>query len=173
MNHERLHTKLRSLLTFSLLLTMISICFSTTSANETITPPEITKDMKCGNCNMKPAMYPAWQTTIIYEGNNSVAFDGSKCMFKYAFRPQEKDKKIKTILVKDFLSGNWINGMKAHYVIGSKQMGPMGKELIPFAELHEAEIFSKEHGGTIAPYTAISKNTLKPLMGHMKQMKKM
>lgn len=141
-----------------------------TSVLQAETPPEISSETTCGNCNMKPAMYPKWQTMIVFENNETVAFDGCKCMFSYSFNQQGKNKKIKTVWVKDFSNEQWINGMTAHYVINSKTMGPMGKELIPFAELTDAEEFMKKQGGTISDYNNISIEQLKPLMGTMMKM---
>jgi len=142
------------------------------SSPQANTPPEISADTRCSNCNMKPAMYPKWQTIIVYDNDETATFDGCKCMFKYSLGKRENKRKIKTVWVKDFANGTWINGQKAHYVIGSTTMGPMGKELIPFSTLASAEEFSKKEGGIISDYKHISMETLKPLMNEKMKMKK-
>jgi nitrous oxide reductase accessory protein NosL len=73
--------------------------------------------------------------------------------------------------VKDFKTTAWLDGRAAHYVIDSKELGPMGKELIPFTTRAAAEEFQKANGGTIETYANINMDTIKPLMGGM-QMKK-
>ena len=142
-----------------------------------ITPQDITSTMSCPTCGMYPAKYPAWQTQVIFTDNSHVAFDGGKCMFRYLlntkqFDPNRTSEDIAQVLVKDFLSGTWIDGKKAAYVVGSSVMGPMGKELIPFSSLSSAQAFQQQNGGSIAHYEEITMATVKPLMGGMMHHKK-
>jgi len=74
---------------------------------------------------------------------------------------------VDAVWVREFNTGDWIDAKKAHYVIGSGEMGPMGKELIPFADAESAGTFQKEHGGQVSQYDTINMETLKPLMGKM------
>ena len=135
-------------------------------------PQTITEGMRCAACGMVPHRYPQWQTQVIFTDGTLAAFDGSKCMFRFLlnmqkFAPERKPEQLAAVWVKDFKTGAWLDGKKAHYVIDSKEMGPMGKELIPFATRAAAEEFQKASGGTIETYTNISMATLKPLMGGM------
>ena len=143
-------------------------------------PQVIPDDLSCGKCGMFPARYPKWQTQIIFDDGKMNAFDGSKCMFGFIFKMGEYDPhhtkdNIAAVWVRDFNSGEWVNGKEANYVVGSDVMGPMGKELIPFSAKQEADVFQKEHGGQLATFDAITMATLKPLMGkmHMKGKMKM
>jgi copper chaperone NosL len=157
------------LVTISLSLIMIS---TGQGSQDVSAPQEITKDISCAKCGMFPAKYPKWQTQIVFNDGEMAPFDGCKCMFGFLFKMSEYDKKhtsadVGDVWVREFNTGDWIDAKKAHYVIGSGEMGPMGKELIPFADAESAETFQKEHGGQIAQYDAINMETLKPLMGKM------
>ena len=69
----------------------------------------------------------------------------------------------------DVSCGKWINAEDAYYVVGSNMMGPMGRELIPFADQGEAMKFHQEQGGNRMNYAEISPGVLKTLgMGGMK-----
>ena len=166
--------KLILLVTLSLFIAMAS----TSQGSQEPAPVEITADVSCSKCGMFPAKYPKWQTQVVFSDGEMAAFDGCKCMFGFLFKMSEYDKKhaspdIAVVLVREFNSGDWIDAKKAHFVVGSDEMGPMGKELIPFADAGAAESFHKEHGGQIVLYDAINMGTLKPLMGKMHMKGKM
>lgn len=136
-------------------------------------PQEIPSDVSCGKCGMFPAKYPQWQSQIVFSDGSMTPFDGCKCMFGFMFNmakydPAHQSQDIANVWVKDFNSGDWVDAKNAHYVIGSEVMGPMGKELIPFADAAAAQAFQKKNGGQLAMYDTISMGTLKPLMGGMK-----
>ena len=163
------------LITISLFIAMVSI---SQGSQDAPAPIEIVEDISCGKCGMYPAKYPQWQTQIVFNDGEMASFDGCKCMFGFLFKMSEYDKihtsaDVGAVWVREFNTGNWIDAKKAHYVIGSGEMGPMGKELIPFADAGSAETFQKEHGGQIAQYDDISMETLKPLMGKMHMKGKM
>jgi len=140
---------------------------------------EIPENVSCGKCGMYPAQYPRWQSQIIFKDGAMTPFDGCKCMFNFLFAMDEYDKMhsrddVSVAWVKDFNSGKWINAADAHYVVGSNMMGPMGKELIPFAESAAARKFHQEQGGTMMDYADITPEVMKTLgMGGMKKHMKM
>lgn len=135
---------------------------------------EIPTDVSCGKCGMFPAKYPRWQSQIVFKDGSMTPFDGCKCMFNFLLAMEEFDKThsaddVQVVWVKDFDSGAWINGVDAHYVVGSAMMGPMGKELIPFADSGVAMKFHQEQGGAMMKYSEITPEVLKGLgMGGMK-----
>lgn len=173
--------KSQSRITFiSILLTFIALtglCAHLYASQENAhTALEIPADVSCGKCGMFPANYPQWQSQVIFSDGTMTPFDGCKCMFGFMFNMGEYDSAhtsgdIAKVWVKDFNTGEWIEASEATYVVGSDEMGPMGKELIPFAQADEAAAFQKDHGGELAQYESISMATLKPLMGkmHMKK----
>lgn len=143
------------------------------------TPMEIPADVSCGKCGMFPAKYPRWQSQIVFKDGSMTPFDGCKCMFNFLLSMEKFDKihsaeDVQVVWVKDFDGGAWINAVDAHYVVGSNMMGPMGKELIPFADSEAAMKFHQEHGGAMMQYAEITPEVLKGLgMGgmNMKHMK--
>lgn len=162
----------------SLLLSITMISTSQGSQDPAAGPQEITADLACGKCAMFPAQYPQWQAQVVFNDGKMTPFDGGKCMFGFLFTMSESAQghstdDIAAVWVREFNTGDWIDGKGAHYVVGSDKMGPMGKELIPFGDAASAERFQKEHGGQIARYDAITMETLKPLMGKMHMKGKM
>ena len=148
---------------------------STESAQAAATQPMvIPQDVSCGKCGMYPAKYPRWQSQIIFKDGSMTPFDGCKCMFNFMSAMDNYDKAhsmddLAAVWVKDFNSGKWIDGTEAHFVVGSKMMGPMGKELIPFADQAAAMKFHQEQGGNMMMYAEITPEVLKSLMGDMKK----
>lgn len=128
-------------------------------------PRPITKEMSCPTCGMYPAHFPQWHCQVIFDDNSVAAFDGCKCMFRFLLGKNQKP--AAAVWVKDFGTGKWIDGKAAHFVVGSRVMGPMGKELIPFAEKSAAEAFRKANGGSLETYAGISMATINPLAGGM------
>jgi nitrous oxide reductase accessory protein NosL len=107
---------------------------------------------KCPVCGMFVAKYPDFIAEIVYKDNSYVVFDGTKDMFKYYFdiqkySPSKSPADIGSIFVTDYYSLSRIDGYKAYYVLGSDVYGPMGRELIPFAQMKDAEEFRTDHKG--------------------------
>ena len=158
-----------------LILAVLSAAILLTSGLSIAADPEpqtISEKIRCAACGMYPHRYPQWQTQVIFTDGTMAAFDGNKCMFRFLlnmqkFAPERKAEQVAAIWVKDFKTGKWLDGKAGHYVIDSKVMGPMGKELIPFATRAAAEEFQKANGGTIEPFANISMDTIRPLMGGM------
>jgi len=152
---------------------MLLICTTAFAAGP---PPQtISEGMSCATCGMYPHRYPKWQTQVIFTDGTMSAFDGSKCMFGFLlemqkYAPERKAEQVAAVWVKDFKTGKWLDGKTAHYVIASREMGPMGKELVPFADRAAAEEFQKAKGGAIETYANINTATLKSLMGGMQHM---
>ncbi len=101
------------------------------------------KHEKCPVCGMYVYKYPRWAAQIFYKDKH-YSFDGVKDMMKWYFGHKEGIKEIK---VSDYYSQHAIDGKKAYFVIGSDTYGPMGYELIPFAELDDAKDFMSDHKG--------------------------
>ncbi len=118
---------------------------------------KVTKDEKCPVCGMFTYKYPKWAAQIFYKHNNHehhYSFDGVKDMLKFYFDPMEwgnyetsVKSNITKMLVTDYYSQKAIDARDSYFVIGSDVYGPMGDELIPFAELEDAKTFSMDHKG--------------------------
>ena len=117
----------------------------------------VNKDEKCPVCGMFVYKYPRWATQIYYKHGNHehhYSFDGVKDMMKFYLNPllwgdykHSRRKNITKILVTDYYTQKAIDGRAAFYVMGSNIYGPMGHELIPFANEEDAKNFKEDHKG--------------------------
>ena len=90
-------------------------------------------------------------------------------MIKYYFdlpkyKPGKKTSDIAAMFVTEYYSLKVIDGLKAYYVVGSDVYGPMGKELIPFAQESAAMEFMRDHGGkSLLKFSEITPTVVKSL----------
>ncbi len=139
----------------------------------------ITHESRCPVCGMFVAKYPQWLTQMNMADSSTQVFDGVKDMMAYYFSPQQygaaPDIAVNEIFVKDYYSQKWIAGRKAFFVLGSDVYGPMGHELIPFAEQAAAASFVKDHQGkVIYRFSEITPEIIESLRkGHKMKAEKM
>jgi len=132
----------------------------------------ITPETRCPVCGMLVAKYPLWQAQVRLSDGSGATFDGVKDMMAFLASPQSFGAKegaaVTDIAVKDYYSQRWIDGKAAWYVLGSDVLGPMGHELIPFAERGQAETFLKDHRGRrLLAFAEISRELIEELRrGH-------
>lgn len=128
---------------------------------------KVKKSEKCPVCGMFTYKYPKWAAQIFY-GDQHYSFDGVKDLMKFYFEPtawgkyeNAQKERISKILVSDYYTQKAIDGTKAFYVIGSDILGPMGNELIPFAQQSDAKTFLNDHNGkTIVTFDKITQKKL-------------
>jgi copper chaperone NosL len=124
---------------------------------------------KCPVCGMFVAKYPDWTASIVYKDGKTLHFDGVKDLVTYylnpaKYDPDRKRADITAVVVKDYYSLAFIDGKRAFYVIGGNVLGPMGKELVPFAQKADAEGFLRDHRGKrILRFGEITPATVKEL----------
>jgi nitrous oxide reductase accessory protein NosL len=115
------------------------------------------------------AKYPDWSAQITIKDGHHVFFDGVKDMMKYYFdlpkyKPGKKTSDIAAMFVTEYYSLMVIDGLKAYYVVGSDVYGPMGRELIPFAQESAAKEFMRDHGGkSLVKFPEITLELIKSL----------
>lgn len=141
--------------------------------HEHTTTIHVEKDEKCPVCGMFVYKYPKWaaRMNVAQEGKPlTFAFDGAKDMFKFYLNPSKYGHYTKpndadvTLLVSDYYKQDAIDGKKAFYVVGSDVYGPMGKELIPFADEAKAQTFLKDHKGQrVVRFNEVDEALLKTL----------
>lgn len=123
----------------------------------------------CAVCGMFVANFPDWAAVITFKDGSQAWFDGPKDLFTFLldlkrFAAKRQATDIAAILVKDYYGLKHMDGRKAFFVSGSDVMGPMGKELVPFATEAEARGFLKDHKGQqVLSFSAITAATLKSL----------
>jgi len=106
----------------------------------------------CAVCGMQVANFPDWAAVVTFKDGAQAWFDGPKDLFTYLldlkqYAPRRQAEDITAIQVKDYYALKHVDGRKAFYVTGSDVMGPMGKELVPFATEAAARDFLKDHRG--------------------------
>jgi len=130
-----------------------------------VQPQPILANQTCPVCGMCPARYPEWQAQVIFRDGSGAAFDGCRDLFHFyldpaAYAPGQSREEIASVLVHDFASGIWIDGRQAHFVVASGKLGPMGKEIIPFADEREAQRFISDHGGYLVRFAEVDAKAL-------------
>jgi copper chaperone NosL len=136
-------------------------------------PMTISDDLRCPVCGMYPAKFEKWQSQVVFKNGDIRAFAACKDLYKYLLDMGKYEKEISAadiavIYVKDFSDGAWVNGKAAHYVSASNVMGPMGKDLIPFADIVQATEFAKSNGGHIVNHSQVDMKLIHSL-GMMKK----
>ena len=114
-----------------------------------LTPPP---DAKCPVCGMFVAKYPDWVAQVQFADNTTIYFDGAKDLFKFYFgmkqyQPRKAPKDIRAMFFTEYYNVQPIEARASFFVIGSDVLGPMGRELIPLANMKDAEQFMADHKG--------------------------
>ena len=124
---------------------------------------------KCPVCGMFVAKYPDWTASVRFAGGEQAFFDGVKDMLKFTFNmgryaPGKTPADVAAVQVTDYYALEPVDGRTAFYVVGSDVFGPMGKELIPFAQRAQAEEFLKDHKGrAIYTWSELAPDLIKTL----------
>lgn len=107
---------------------------------------------KCAVCGMFVARYANWVAEIVFKDGSHAAFDGPKDLFRYLYAMKTYGSKkteadVAAVYVTDYYGVKPIDAAKAFYVTESDVNGPMGEELVPFANKADAVEFQKDHKG--------------------------
>ena len=120
----------------------------------------------CVVCGMFPKRYPYGKCQIRTPESQTLHFCSSQCLFAFLGQQTRYVQSPVTpflVWVVDRISGMWISGRTAFYVIGSANVfGPMGHEAFPFAMNRDAERFAAENGGTVAIYPEVRIDRIVP-----------
>ena len=148
---------------------LISLIISSLAVSAETTPSKPSKKDKCPVCGMFVYKYPGWVAQIIFTDGSVVFFDGAKDFFKFYFdikkySPEKSQKDIAAIYVSEYYEMKLIKAESAFFVIGSDVYGPMGHELIPFANRADAEEFMNDHKGRrILKFEGVKPTVIKKL----------
>lgn len=116
-------------------------------------PPAMpSEDHMCPICGMFVAQHKEFLAAAVFTDGATEFFDGCKDMFRFLFDVGKYTggrtrQDITAIWVTDYYSLKWTEAAKAVFVLGSDVLGPMGRELIPFAKASEGKEFLKDHKG--------------------------
>lgn len=107
---------------------------------------------KCPVCGMFVARYPDWLAGMSFADGARFVFDGPKDLLKFwldpaRYLPARRREDVVSLFVTDYYGLAQVNARSALYVVGSDVLGPMGRELVPFARREDAEEFLRDHRG--------------------------
>lgn len=126
----------------------------------------------CTVCNMSPAKYPNHRSQILTMTGNTLHFCSTKCLINYQADPQEYNKEelpgIKAVWVTVYPDGDYDYATGLYYVVGSKIMGPMGSEALPYRQKKAALATSEKQGGKVLRFYEIKPSMFEGM--HMKPM---
>jgi nitrous oxide reductase accessory protein NosL len=132
-------------------------------------PKALVPKGNCAVCGMYVANFPDWAAVVSFKDGGTAWFDGPKDLFTYLldlkrYAGKRSPSDITAIQVKDYYGLKHIDGRKAFYVFGGDVLGPMGKELVPFASEASAREFLKDHHGRqVMAFREITLETMKGL----------
>lgn len=147
------------------LLTLLGLPLAATAA----AVPAADAKTHCGVCGMFVQRHPDWLAVLELDSAPAQFFCGPKDLFKFLhfpdrYLPEISRKNIRAIHLKDYYSLEFIDGKAAYFVIGSDILGPMGKDLIPFARREDAAGFLQDHDGQrLLPFADITPALLQEL----------
>ncbi|MFY9704631.1 MAG: nitrous oxide reductase accessory protein NosL, partial [Desulfobacterales bacterium] len=112
---------------------------------------QISDDDRCPVCGMKVAEHAKFSSAIQLADETTYYFCGTGCMMRAWLHPEiflatEKEK-LQTPLVKDYFTGEEVDGRDVFWVAGSDVIGPMGPALVPVKGEKALEAFKRRHGG--------------------------
>ncbi len=143
----------------------ISILFSMIFLFTTITAiPVFAGDLlRCVRCGMIVSKNPTWEGRMQKPDEEPIVFCAPKCLL--LTNPADKDHDEAQLQLKDYYSTSFIDATQAWYVAGSDVMGPMGPDLIPFADKKSAKEFMDEHHGkALYRYSELTLEKLKEIL---------
>ena len=98
---------------------------------------------------------PKFQAKIELANGKTILFCCPKAMFYFYLRPYQypeynitKETDFKKLLVRDYISGDWIKAEGALYVFGSRLQGPKGDDLVPVRNKDTLNIYMLKFGGS-------------------------
>jgi nitrous oxide reductase accessory protein NosL len=119
---------------------------------------------ECPVCLMFPARYPRHRCQVRSKDDAVFHFCSTQCLFGFLENPRmhaRREIQPAMIWVSDYDGSRWISARTAHYVLGSKKWGPMGREAFAFDRIDAARRFQKRHGGYIQQYDAVTLHAIK------------
>jgi copper chaperone NosL len=113
----------------------------------------------CTVCGMYPAKFPKHNAQIWAKGGETLHFCSTHCFVNYNAEPKnyvKKPLKIKMAWVTLFSDGMYESAYGPYYVVGSKVLGPMGMEALPFKIKKDAQTFVEGNGGQIVSFSQLT-----------------
>jgi nitrous oxide reductase accessory protein NosL len=108
---------------------------------------------RCPVCAMCPARRPQTAAAMTLKNGETFYFCGNGCLLRTWLRSTvylgQKQDAIDRLVVRDYFSGQPIDGRTATWVAGSDVIGPMGPAIITLGDAGQVATFKNRHGGKI------------------------
>jgi nitrous oxide reductase accessory protein NosL len=106
---------------------------------------------RCPVCAMFPARRPQTAAAMTLKSGETFYFCGNGCLLRTWLRPAvylgRSQAEIDRLVVRDYFSGQPIDGRTATWVAGSDVVGPMGPAIIALGDSGQLAVFKSRHGG--------------------------
>ncbi|BBO68926.1 hypothetical protein DSCA_28560 [Desulfosarcina alkanivorans] len=106
---------------------------------------------RCPVCAMFPARRPRTAAAMTLKSGETFYFCGNGCLLRTWLRPAaylgKTRAQIDRLVVRDYFSGQPIDGRTATWVAGSDVVGPMGPAIIALGDPGQLAVFKDRHGG--------------------------
>lgn len=125
----------------------------------------------CPVCNMKVKPSDPWAAEIVYKDGSKLMFESPGDLMTFYSAPDrfevtdaQKDRSnIDQILVKDYQTRSQVDARQASFVYQSKVHGPMGRDLVPFADESAALAFVETNGGSLIKFEEVTPDMVRNL----------
>ena len=112
---------------------------------------QISDQDRCPVCGMKVAEHAKFSSAIQLTDETTFYFCATGCMMRSWLHPEiflatEKER-LQTPVVRDYFTGEEVDGRDVFWVAGSDVIGPMGPAMVPFKGEEALEAFKRRHGG--------------------------
>lgn len=111
----------------------------------------ISPEDRCPVCAMRPARYPKSACAIQLADGRTFYFCETGCMLRSWLHPDihlgAAVSALKRIVVREYFSGDYLDGNAAFWVAGSDVIGPMGPMIVPLDGEDHLAVFKRRHGG--------------------------
>ncbi|MCB9658359.1 MAG: nitrous oxide reductase accessory protein NosL [Polyangiales bacterium] len=116
---------------------------------------------RCAQCGMYADAAPQWTAHATSSGGAALAFDGPKCLFRYA--AAHAPDGLRALRVTEYYTQEARPADALLYVRGSDLRSPMGADLVPVEGEAAAAEFARDHGGDVLRYAEITPEVLAAL----------
>lgn len=111
---------------------------------------QISAQDRCPVCGMKVAEHVKFSSAIQLTDETTFYFCGTGCMMRSWLHPEiflatEKEQ-LQTPVVRDYFTGEEVDGRDVFWAAGSDVIGPMGPALVPVKGEKALEAFKRRHG---------------------------
>lgn len=101
---------------------------------------------ECHYCGMRVNDFPKWNAWASTSEKGQLHFCSARCLM-IVLKEEEPSLTPTDVRVTDYYTSRKIDGQQAIYIIGSRQIGPMGPDFIATDSQEAADEFSRDYQG--------------------------